>query len=423
MSRSKHALQLEQNRKQLLSAAENGVVGVVARILGENPSMADVVDSSGWSPLHLATQRAHAHVASLVLGVSPRLATLANEVNGLTAAHLAATQGYDNIMAQLLAVNPHAGDGRDKQGHTALHLAAKGAHDKIVSQLLVASPNLIDVKDHDGLNALHLAAKHGHGAVIHCILAARPEQKSSVGQHDWTALHWAAKEGHAKIVEQLMAAGADVTTRDKFGCTALHWAVKDNFVETVTQLLACRDGKQRVKLLLETDLNGRTALHWAATKNCEELAEMMIDLQPFLLEMIDSKHNTFLHSAIAAGRSKFVERLHTKKLIPAKVLRVLNSDAETPFQLALSTSGCTGAAETLKWSLDFDEIADAVFACNSDRTKQHSRRPVLSLEKYLGPVIEEQCESLRSALHKDVADTVFEYLFGPSKRQKTSTDS
>jgi len=52
-----------------------------------------------------------------------------------TPLHLAAANGHDGVVAQLLAFSPQSSDARSHGGQTALHLAAENGHDKIVARL------------------------------------------------------------------------------------------------------------------------------------------------------------------------------------------------------------------------------------------------------------------------------------------------
>jgi len=99
---------------------------------------------------------------------------------------------------------------KDFTGLTALHIAAENGLDMVVKQLLTASPSEIESTIYipyagrtPGATALHLAAGKNRRKVVQVLLAAR----SSVDAIDFegrTALHYAATSGSCQIVDLLL---------------------------------------------------------------------------------------------------------------------------------------------------------------------------------------------------------------------------
>lgn len=99
------------------------------------------------------------------LSVTPRLS------NGTTALHLAAMDGYQEIVGMLLAAGADAGtetEGMD----IPLHFAACEGHPRVVELLLPARPDLVNRRNCYGETSLMLAAQQGHIENVKGLLAA-----------------------------------------------------------------------------------------------------------------------------------------------------------------------------------------------------------------------------------------------------------
>lgn len=87
------------------------------------------------------------------------------DTNARTALPLAAKNGHDTIVAQLLARKPTSIDSTDSYGWTVLHCAAFFGAEDVMTQLLAhCSPTLIDAKNGNSNTALHVAAREQHEA-------------------------------------------------------------------------------------------------------------------------------------------------------------------------------------------------------------------------------------------------------------------
>ena len=151
--------------------------------------------------------------------------------------HVAARQGHDALVGQLLAAGA-AVDAPDADGTTPLHVAAQYGHDEVVRVLLEAGAT-IDSRRIGRSTSLHLAASHGRFPVVKRLLAAGADPNSRE-DGDWTPLHRAASDGHESVVRLLLAHGADPRAIDDQGATPFQYAFLYRHVP-VAELLAARD--------------------------------------------------------------------------------------------------------------------------------------------------------------------------------------
>lgn len=332
-------------------------------------------------------------VAQLLEG-DPKLLFLGGSYRR-TALHIAAINGRDQIVAQLLvhAQSAELVNACDALFRTPLHLAAKYGCEKVVGQLLAANANiaLVDVA---GLTPLHHAALEGHGAALGVLLASKPEMLSVSDDEDRTVLHTAARKGHTHIVAQLLALNQPqlIHAADGMSRTALHHAAARGFDKVVDLLLAASP-----ETINAVSGRGRNALHEATGNKQEAIVHILLEFSGSensgMVSAIDSDGYTVLHIAIEQQCSlPLIARL---LVVFPQALQVVSQRAETPFGIALRTNN-EEVVELLQWRLTLDEVVQAAAV---------SRR----LEDFR-PAVEGQCEGLLQALNKDVLGTVFEYL-------------
>lgn len=159
--------------------------------------------------------------------------TIHSRVGGChrTALHLAAADGHDRVVSQLLVVSPDLIRAADFYGRTALHLAAIYGHDKVVAQLLAASPSVSVQTDFDGRIPLHDASSV---AVVDELLAVNPGSIGAVDPRMNTVLHWAARDMTAidrnddSVVKRLLEIKPElIFDVNNVGNTPLHMAINN----------------------------------------------------------------------------------------------------------------------------------------------------------------------------------------------------
>lgn len=100
-----------------------------------------------------------------------------------------------------------------RKGLTPLHLAASNGYVDIVKLLLEADFNVNVVTAGSLETPLHLAAKAGHEEIVRCLLhhGADPEEQNAASKTAWQV---AVEERHASIVKLLMQSNVRVKVRD-----------------------------------------------------------------------------------------------------------------------------------------------------------------------------------------------------------------
>ncbi|CAM9303685.1 unnamed protein product [Discosporangium mesarthrocarpum] len=184
-----------------------------------------------------------------------------------TSLHVAAFEGFDEVIALLLSVEAHV-DARNPKGVTPLHLACKFGHIEAAKVLLLrgADPllktnagrtayGMVDGQTDPSvkkelLSILNSAEKVKEGALHGAVMAEAIDEVQSLTKvgyvdtydsHGRTPLHLAAKAGKGDIMEVLLSAGADINTHELVsGNTPLHLASAQGYLRIVKDLL-CHD--------------------------------------------------------------------------------------------------------------------------------------------------------------------------------------
>ncbi|KAH8803543.1 ankyrin repeat-containing domain protein [Xylogone sp. PMI_703] len=256
-------------------AAERGHFGAVKLLLEDDRVRPDILDREGFTPLLLAAARAPTAVVQLLLAHRGVDANFRERHNGHTALAIAAINGNEGAVRQLLS-NPSVDRDRPNiRGATPIFHATRNGHDAIVQLLLTYDDKLplIEVKsqkyhpiiaamerrddritqifleldtNHSGREIetnhriLLTAARTGYDQVAQALLSTDIDKNCRNAYHR-TPLISAAKNGHDAVVAVLLAGGADVNCRDQDGWTALSHAAYNGH-ETVVSLLLLQNG-------------------------------------------------------------------------------------------------------------------------------------------------------------------------------------
>jgi len=164
-----------------------------------------------------------------------RVSTMRPEKPEAVPLYHAASLGFHDLAAHLIAEHPEHVNARNYGQDTAMHRAAGRGYTDILSLLLEHDA---DVDSRDGIDAtsLHYASDNGTLSVGRCLLG----HGADVNARDWsdlTPLFDAAYKGHVEFAQMLLERGAVIDARDKRGKTSLHRAVELGKIEVARLLL------------------------------------------------------------------------------------------------------------------------------------------------------------------------------------------
>lgn len=215
--------------------------------------------------------------------------------NGLNALHLAAKDGYVDIVVELLKRGIRL-DNATKKGNTALHIASLAGQGEVIKQLIHYNAN-VNVQSLNGFTPLYMAAQENHDACVRFLLS-KGANPSLATEDGFTPLAVAMQQCHDKVVAVLLE--SDV--RGKVRLPALHIASKKNDVTEATILLQHESNPDIISK------SGFTPLHIAAHYGNVDIAKLLIDNGADV--NFTAKHNiTPLHVACKWGKTNIMKLL------------------------------------------------------------------------------------------------------------------
>ncbi|XP_042052919.1 ankyrin repeat-containing protein At5g02620-like [Salvia splendens] len=170
--------------------------------------------------------------------------------------HIAIKHGKENIVEEVLKINPELALELDSKNSSSLHLAAARGSEGIAKRLLAIAPEMCWCRDVHDMNPLHVAAMKGNEAVLEEMLQLDILPAAARLHRGQTVLHLCVKHRQLGTLTVLVDKLRDlVSAKDDDGETLLHFAVRANQLEIVEYLKrACRREK------LTKNSNGKTAL-------------------------------------------------------------------------------------------------------------------------------------------------------------------
>jgi len=140
-----------------------------------------------------------------------------------TSAHLAARNGYFDILAVLVDAQAHL-DAKDEWGCTPLYLASCWGHEQIVDLLLATASCDVNACADNGNTCVNIASFNGNSRTLAKLLAV-PNVLINVQNKDGrSAAFHAAAHDHYACLHLLCAAGAELNLRDNLNRTPLQVA-------------------------------------------------------------------------------------------------------------------------------------------------------------------------------------------------------
>ena len=306
------------NGSALHAAIAKGEVDAALELLQLGADKDSILDETGNSCLHRASQTRYLDLAELLLksGVDINLRNTQGETplavalfrGNLEVAHFLIERGAD--------VHWH-----DEEDWTLLHTAAQCGHLDMV-QLLLDLDIGVDVRCRGQSTPLILASGGGHVEVSRLLIEHQADV-TSVDDNCWTSLHAASHYGHADIVRLLLDHGEDVNVQQVNLWAPLHLASANGHLEVAELLIACG---------AEVDVRNedqKTPLHMASKEGFLEIAGFLMK-RGSNVDSQDTRGWTPLHSAAQNGHLDIVKML----LNSGADIGIQNGSDETAFDLA-----------------------------------------------------------------------------------------
>ena len=249
-------------RSALHWAALAGKREIVAMLL-DHGAKYDLIDESGATPVHLATQSGSKDAVEVFVerNLSEQL-----DQESRTPLMWAAASGFDDLIAIFKNVDLNK---RDKLGYTTLHIAVSNNIPSIVKLLLSFGADST-LKTNEGFSPILLASYLGHEEIVRIIL----KKTGSMNQQDLSqrnCLHLACQSGHLSVVQLLLKSGARISRTDVFGRTALIMASFGGYLDVINVLLDAGD------VIDHQDNEGMCSLHWAVRKGHLDAVKLLLE--------------------------------------------------------------------------------------------------------------------------------------------------
>lgn len=129
----------------------------------DNVDIDDMVDASGWTPLHIASSLGNIPIfETLMLTIPKPDIDLATTTLGTTPLHLAVSKGHLSLVRDIVEKYGAKVLVKDKRGATAVHRAASIGSIPIL-QILYDNKSNLNTADKQGWTAMHHALAEGQG--------------------------------------------------------------------------------------------------------------------------------------------------------------------------------------------------------------------------------------------------------------------
>ncbi|PRQ19101.1 putative ankyrin repeat-containing domain, PGG domain, protein accelerated cell death 6 [Rosa chinensis] len=190
----------EEKNTALHEAVRFNHLDVVKILTGEDPEFLYSANDAGETPVYMAAERGYRRLVFEILDTCT--SSSYQGPDGLTALHVAAAYGYDQITRRLLEKEMTLATAADGEGYTPLHIAACSGHVSIVKQILECDKSTAYIGDIIyKLTPVHCAAYAGHVDVLKLLIFYCPDSFELVATEGLNALHFAIIGNQYKVEE------------------------------------------------------------------------------------------------------------------------------------------------------------------------------------------------------------------------------
>ena len=310
----------------LHKACSKGLLSEMKSLLtnGADPKQ---VDSTGRVPLHIAAQQGYANIVRHLVRVCPSCVNMQESTASLTPLHLAANSGKLEVVRVLCAIGSADGSMIDSKGRTPLHYASEKSNLRVVAYLLKEQKCSPSVTDKAGHTPLDLAVQANAPDDVIKLLGGIPSEVHRTSEV--AEKMEAAKERETGNEERESAEtdgdGDDFTGLDQLLSSFMErlggqLGLPSEMLEQMglrsrTLHAACFKGDfNRVKSLIQddnVDVNGKdddghTPVIVAAHAGHTEIVQYLSSLNDCNVGLADNSGRNAIHAACQAGHTNIV---------------------------------------------------------------------------------------------------------------------
>ncbi|XP_022155107.1 serine/threonine-protein phosphatase 6 regulatory ankyrin repeat subunit B-like [Momordica charantia] len=241
------------------------------------PDMVVAENKKLETPFHEACRHGHINVVKMLLEANPDVACKRNSENQ-TPFFLACSNGRLDVVAYLLAKLGISSCLEDDDAlaldQSCIHAAASNGYTDVVRELINASPKLAHVADSNGNLALHIACSKGQREMGWTLLQPDVNMAMQYNNNGYTPLHLAAMNGKVAVLEDFVSTvTSSFYHSTKEGETIFHLVVRYGRYDAFIYLVHAWNG---TNLLQSRDRYNNTVLHLAIAGQRHEIAEYLI---------------------------------------------------------------------------------------------------------------------------------------------------
>ncbi|KIW63768.1 hypothetical protein PV04_08746 [Phialophora macrospora] len=290
---------IDEDRKKDISVAvyRSAVIGygAVVKVLLDHDANCIAEDEDGNTALHLAASRGHSEVLTQFL---ERPQFNINEANssGWTTLHKAAELGNVEIVRKILARKPDLGS-RTNSGSTPLHIAAQGGN-LATLRVLISELDTSQECDNDDKTPFSLAVEAGQTNIVRELLSTY-----DIDHDNSYPFHNAARAGHIEVIKIFLENAWDVNQINASSQTLLHLACWSPDPLALVDLLLDADPDVNAK---DDDLE--TPLSYTARSGTADVAKALLKVGANINSK-DKYDSTPLFRASNAGNVDVVKEL------------------------------------------------------------------------------------------------------------------
>lgn len=205
---------------------------MVDNLLMQSPKLLIKPDDDERTPIHWAVSGGDEKMVDLLVKYFSQVKFDIDDLvdlSGWTPIHFAASIGNIAILRKLVESVTEKPDInlQTNQGTSALDLAISKKSNDVARYLIEELNCSCRLKDKKGFTPLHRASCNNNLPIIDVLLGPGKTNVNATDKEGWTSLHHALAEGNVELALKLVAAGADANAVNSDGETPLQVAVDE----------------------------------------------------------------------------------------------------------------------------------------------------------------------------------------------------